>query len=97
MSKEEGDDDVQEQERVKSWDDLDFLSLGEEDDFVFNIISCLVKRRAELGMTQRQLAEVSGVKQSAIARLESFRAVPQLDTLYKLLKPLKLKIELVQG
>lgn len=86
---------MKEQERVRSWGDLDFLSLGEEDDFVFNIISCLVKRRAELGLTQRQLAEISGIKQSAIARFESFRAVPQLDTLYKLMKPLKLRVELV--
>lgn len=82
-------------ERVKKWDDLEFLSLGEEDDFIVYVVGELVKRRAELGMTQQQLAEVSGVKQSAIARLESFRVVPQLDTLYRLLKPLKLKCELV--
>lgn len=80
---------------IKQWDDLDFQSLNSEDDFVIDIISKLIKRRAELGVTQRKLAEESGVKQSAIARLESFRSVPQLDTIYKLLKPLKLKLEIM--
>lgn len=80
---------------IVEWDDLTFESLDDEDDFVIEIVSELIKRRSELGFTQRQLAEISGVKQSAIARLESFRTVPQLDTFYKLMKPLKLKMKLI--
>lgn len=65
---------------------------NEELDLMADMISKIVARREELGISQRALAEMSGVKQSAIARLESLRATPQLNTLCKLLRPLKLKI-----
>jgi transcriptional regulator with XRE-family HTH domain len=31
------------------------------------------------------LAEAAGIKQSALARLESLKTAPQIDTLYKIL------------
>lgn len=37
---------------------------------------------------QKELAELSGVKQPAIARIESLKSTPQLDTLLKVLAPL---------
>lgn len=59
-----------------------------ESDLRVAIIGELIKARKEKGLSQKQLEELSGVKQSAIARLESEKAVPQLDTLLKLLVPL---------
>jgi transcriptional regulator with XRE-family HTH domain len=44
----------------------------------------LARRRR--GLTQRQLAELSGVPQSAIARIESGRVTPRVDSLDKLLR-----------
>lgn len=86
---------MKEIKEVKKWENLEIKSLNDEDDFVINFVTELVQRRMELGMSQRKLAEISGIKQSAIARLESFRSVPQLDTIYKLLKSLNLIIKLV--
>lgn len=42
--------------------------------------------RRSAGLSQRDLAEVSGVKQPAIARIESGSVVPRADTLDRLLK-----------
>ena len=52
------------------------------------IITELVKARQEQGISQRQLEEMSGVKQPQIARMERGDANPQLDTLLKVLAPL---------
>lgn len=47
------------------------------------IIDRLIEKRREMGMTQKELALASGLTQSVIARFESKRTVPQLDTLLK--------------
>lgn len=52
------------------------------------IIGEMIKARNERGMTQKKLEELSGVKQSAIARLESGSVPPNLDTVLKILAPL---------
>lgn len=52
------------------------------------LIGKMIEAREEKGLSQRELAELSGVKQPAIARLESMKAMPQIDTLLKLLIPL---------
>ena len=49
----------------------------------FNIIDALIARRKSQGMTQKDLAKAANLTQSAIARLESKKAIPQLDTLLK--------------
>ena len=38
---------------------------------------------------------MAGVKQSAIARLESMKSTPQIDTLFKILKPLGYTLTIV--
>ena len=47
------------------------------------IIDQLIAERHRQGKTQKQLAEDARLTQSVIARLESKKAVPQLDTLLK--------------
>ena len=49
------------------------------------IISELIRARKELGISQKQLEELSGVKQPVIARIEVGKSIPQLDTLLKIL------------
>ena len=44
--------------------------------------------RKEKGISQKKLEELSGVKQPAIARMESLKSTPQIDTLLKILAPL---------
>lgn len=52
------------------------------------IVAEIVKLRQEQGLTQKQLEELSGVKQPIIARMETGANIPQLSTLIKLLIPL---------
>lgn len=60
----------------------------QESDLRVAIIGELIKAREEKGYSQKTLEDLSGIKQSAIARLESGKAVPQLDTILRLLLPL---------
>ena len=48
-----------------------------------NIIDRLIEQRHNKGMTQKELAQAACLTQSAIARWESKKATPQLDTLLK--------------
>ena len=49
-------------------------------DIIFKLSDARIKK----GMTQRQLAEASGIRQSAIARMESLRTIPRLDTVIRI-------------
>lgn len=52
------------------------------------LIAEIIKARQEKGLSQRQLGELSGVKQPIIARMEKGVTSPQLDTILKILAPL---------
>ena len=64
---------------------------------VYDIISSITMARAEQNLTQRELAERCGMRQSAFARLESGNANPTLKTLQQVAKGLgkKLRISFV--
>ena len=64
-------------------------------DFEVELIGKLIEARESKGLTQAELAEAAGVKQSAIARLESMKATPQIDTLIKVLTPMGYKLAIV--
>lgn len=64
-------------------------------EFETALIGKLIEAREEKGLSQRELAELSGVKQPAIARLESMRTTPQIDTLFKILNPLGYTLSIV--
>ena len=58
---------------------------GAEDGWFFAAIATEVaERRAERGLSQRELAELVGTTQSAIARLESGGRPPRIDTLLRI-------------
>ena len=60
----------------------------EQINFQVELIGKMIEAREEKGLSQRELAKLSGVKQSAIARLETMKSTPQIDTLFKVLAPL---------
>lgn len=64
-------------------------------EFEVELIGKLIAAREAKGMTQEQLAEAAGIKQSAIARLENLKATPQIDTLFKMLTPIGYKLTIV--
>ena len=71
-------------------DDEERVSPAERERINFEIalIGKMIEVREQKGLSQRELADISGLKQPAIARLESRRATPQIDTLFKVLYPL---------
>lgn len=52
------------------------------------LIGELIKARQEKGISQKKLEQLSGVKQPVIARMETGKTNPQLDTILKVLAPL---------
>ncbi len=64
-------------------------------EFEAALIGKLIEARESKGLSQRELAELCGVKQPAIARLESMKTTPQIDTLFKVLSPLGYTLSIV--
>ena len=79
------------------WNDPDFLTDSEKEqiDFEVALIGKLIEAREKRGLSQKQLADMCGLKQSAIARLERMNATPQLNTLMRVLKPLGYCLDIV--
>ena len=50
----------------------------------YQAILAIAKARAETGLTQKELAERSGLTQSNISRIETGRSVPNVRTLQQL-------------
>ena len=69
-----------------------------EIEFQTELIGKLIEIRNSKKITQRKLAQICNVKQPEIARIESFKCSPQINTLIKLLIPLgyTLKIESIR-
>lgn len=59
------------------------------------LITQIIKRREELGISQRELAQICEIPQSSIARMETFTNIPKVSTVMKVIKPLGLKLQLV--
>ena len=66
-----------------------------ESDLRVALIGELIKARQEKGITQKQLEELSGVKQPVIARMEKGTSIPKVDTILKVLAPLGKKLAVV--
>ena len=64
----------------------------EETEALADIITAVIKQRNALGLSQRELAQMCGMPQSSVARIESLRATPNVDTLLKIMQPLGLKL-----
>ena len=58
----------------------------------FKLIDAIIEQRIKHGITQKQLAEKVGMKQSAIARFESGKCNPTLSFLKKLAMALGMKL-----
>ena len=73
------------------------LTQTEKDEIQLKIdlVGKLIEAREQKGISQKRLAEMSGLKQPAIARLERMHATPQIDTLFKVLKPLGYTLAIV--
>ena len=59
-----------------------------ESDLRVAIIGEIIKARQEKNISQRELEQLSGVKQPIISRMEAGETSPQLDTVLRILAPL---------
>ena len=89
---------------MKTWNDykehasamsLEAKADMEEASALALFVTQIIQRRNELGLTQRELATLAGLPQSSIARIETLRTVPSLDTIIKIVKPLGLQLSLL--
>lgn len=64
----------------------------EEAENLAAIVGAMIEQRKALGISQRELAAICGIPQSSVARIESFKTIPNLDTLLKIFQPLGLKL-----
>lgn len=70
-------------------EDKAYIELEEE------LIDTMIQIREEQGLTQEQLAKLSNVHQSVIARLERSTHYPRVDSLLKVLVPMGYKLQIV--
>lgn len=86
---------------IKTFDDYmadeTRVTASEREQILFeaSLIGKMIEARESRGITQRELARLSGIMQPAIARLESMRTAPQIDTVLRILEPLGYTLEIV--
>jgi ribosome-binding protein aMBF1 (putative translation factor) len=87
---------------MTNWDDLEKELLSDpevkkEYDRLaprYAVISEIIRARIEKGLTQKELAEKLGTKQSAIARLEAGNTNPSFGLLEKIAKVMGTKLSI---
>ena len=88
---------------MKTWDEYkDYVkSIDKESkneleqiEAIASIVGEIVRQRKTLGISQRELARLCGIPQSSVARIESLKTTPNLDTLVKITNSLGLEIKI---
>lgn len=64
-----------------------------DDAFYERLTNQVIDRRGELNLSQRELAELCGTTQSAIARFESGARPPKIDTLIRIAEALDCELD----
>ena len=70
----------------------EFRETYEDGEPDFQIMYAIASARADTGMTQKEVAEKSGIIQAEISKMENGNANPSLKTLKKLAKGLNMKL-----
>lgn len=83
---------IVEEERKNKEFDLEYKKIKNE----YNLIEKFVETRKRKNITQKELAEVTGVSQQAISRLELEKHMPKIDTFIKILDGLDLELTIVE-
>lgn len=69
----------------KEWDALETK---------FQIIQAIIDARTEMGITKKQLSDLSGITQAEISKIENGNANPSLKTLKKLASAMGKKVKI---
>lgn len=85
--------------RGTTWDELEKELFSpeeiEESNVRIAIVNEMIRAREEDGITQKQLEEMSGVKQPVISRMEKGATDPQLSTVLRILNSLGKTLKVV--
>lgn len=65
----------------------------ETSEKVINIIKKITDARIKLNISQRDLAKKCGIQQPALARIETFKIIPKINTLIKIADCVNISIE----
>ena len=64
----------------------------EEMENLANIVTTIYKKRSKMGLSQKELADLCSIPQSTVARIETFKTIPNIETLIKITHKLGMKI-----
>jgi transcriptional regulator with XRE-family HTH domain len=67
--------------------------VGEDGWFFSQLADQVAARRKAVGLSQHELAELTGTTQSAVARLEAGARPPKIDTLLRIAHALDCELE----
>ena len=84
-------DDMWEELKTESQDNREYFQTAED---LAEVINRLSEERIHQGLSQKELADRCGLKQSAIARMENVKSIPRLDTVLKVANALDLDLRL---
>lgn len=79
---------------VKNKKDATYNDIAEMEEMA-QIVQKISSKREKLGLSQRELAAMCNVPQSTVARIETFKTSPTLDTLVKITRELGLRVAVV--
>ncbi|MEE0992518.1 MAG: helix-turn-helix transcriptional regulator [Bacteroidales bacterium] len=85
------------------WEDLKSNGTKKEQqalqtaEDVSNVMLSIISERIEQGLSQKELAERTGLKQSAIARMERLQVMPRVDTVVKVANALGIRIKAIDA
>ena len=82
-----------EKHREELLGDPEFRKKYEALEPKYSLIRALIRRRSELRLSQTQLANIIGMQQPAISRLENGRGNANIGTLFKVVNALNLDVE----
>ena len=68
----------------KQMDDLEFKKAWDNSELKYQLMIMMLKARNEQNLTQSDLAERTGLRQSNISRIENGQAMPSITTLSKI-------------
>ena len=84
------------EELARKMKDPAFKAAFEAPDPEYDIYDALMEARIKGNLTQKQLAEKIGIKQSALARIESGGISSTFETIQKLLRALGYTLKVVK-
>lgn len=74
--------------------DLNFRQEWENSQLEFDITELLISARREQNITQKELAQKTGIRQSNLSRIERGQCTPDLTTLQKIAIGLGKKLQI---